>query len=923
MDFRILGPVEAASEGRPLPLGPPKQRAVLVELLRNGGALRREQLIESLWSDEPPKSAVGSLQVYVHGLRRALGSERIETIGTAYRLRLEPEDSVDADELARLVGRARAALAQERAAAALTDLSAALDLWRGAALADVAGLGELGLFARELEEKRLDALELRNEAWLALGHHDLVLEEIDRLIEGEPFRERLRAQQILALYRDGRQAEALAAYRSTRDVWSDELGLEPTRELRDLERAVLRHDETLAAPGARQTVRHRFPAPPTALVGRGLEIASVAALLRGQARLVTLLGPGGTGKTRLAIALAEELELEFRDGVVFVDLSPVADPQLLVPTIAEAIELSADADAVPEHLAERELLLVLDNVEQIVDAADDVAALLAAAPRLRVLATSRTPLRLTAEHEYHVRPLPVPRANADEEELAQTEAVQLFLARARAAGRELGASADVGALCRRLDGLPLALELAAARTKLLSPSEILTRLEREPTQLASPARDVPARHSTLAATIQWSLDLLDEPARRAFARLGVFAGGCTIDAASHVGVDVDSLGTLVDMSLLQRQERAGHARLVMLETVRAFASERLEAGGGEETRLAHALWLTELAEQIEAELTRRGNTAERLDELEAELDNIRAALEWTAHAGHVDVALRLISATRPVWEIRGHLREGSRWVDEVLAAADDGWPELRAKALGFAGTAALRRGSIDEASARWQEMLELYEALGDREGIARGLSDVGTAAAARGDWERSSDLLERAATIFRELGASKRLAIALANLGHVAGHLGDLATAHDVTVEALELERGVGDEQRQAISLNNLGGYAAEAGDHDGARHWLGECIALARKVGYREVLAHALVTHARMALTEGDAAEAARYAAAADVIFEEAGVQMPGVEGEQFAALKEDAERRLGAETHAAVRAEAARTPVDEILLEAASSRS
>lgn len=923
MNFRILGPVEADSDGRPLPLGPPKQRAVLVELLRSGGALGRERLIESLWSEEPPKSAVGSLQVYVHGLRRALGVDRIETIGTAYRLRLEPGDTVDADELARLLGRARAALGQERPDAALTDLSAALDLWRGAALADVAGLGELGLFARELEERRLEALELRNEAWLALGRHDLVLEEIDRLIEGEPYRERLRAQQLLALYRDGRQAEALAAYRATRDVWSDELGLEPTRELRDLERAVLRHDETLAAPGAQQPARRRFPAPPTPLVGRGLEIASVAALLRSQVRLVTLLGPGGTGKTRLAIALAEELELEFRDGVVFVDLSAVADPQLLVPTIAEAIDLSADADAVAEQLAARELLLVLDNVEQIVEGADEVAALLAAAPRLRVLATSRTPLRLTAEHEYHVRPLPVPRADAGEEELAQTEAVQLFLARARAAGRELAPSAEVGALCRRLDGLPLALELAAARTKLLSPAEILTRLERGLTQLASPARDVPARQSTLAATIQWSLDLLDDEARNAFARLGAFAGGCTLEAAAHLGIDVDSLGTLVDMSLLQRQERTGRARLVMLETVRAFATELLEAGGDEEARLAHALWLTELAEQIEGELTRRGNTAERLDELEAELDNIRAALEWTVRADHVDVALRLISATRPVWEIRGHLREGSRWLDEVLAAAGDRRPELRAKVLGFAGTAALRRGSIDEADVRWQEMLHLYEALGDRDGIGRGLSDVGTAAAARGDWERSSELLGRAAAIFRELGESKRLAVVLSNLGHVAGHLGDLATARDVTVESLVLGREVGDEQRQAISLNNLGGYAAEAGDHEEARHWLGECIELARKLGYREVLAHALVTHARMALSEGDAAEAARYAAAADHIFEEAGVEMPGVEGELFAALKEAACAQLGAGAYAAVRAEAARAPVDEILLKAASSRS
>ena len=907
MEFRILGPVEVVVDGRPVALGPPKQRAVLVELLRARGAVGRDRLIASLWRDEPPKSAVGSLQVYIHGLRRALGEGRIETVGAAYRLRLDESDRVDADDFTRLAERARAAVAYDRAADAVNDVVAALELGRGAALADVAELGELSRFAAELEERRIEALELRNDAWLELGRHDLVLDEIDRLVAAEPYRERFRAQQILALYRDGRQADALAAYRATRDAWDEELGIEPTPALRELERAVLRQDDALAGPHEQQQAERRpLPEPPTPLVGRRLEIASVAALLRNQARLVTLVGAGGTGKTRVALAVAAELELEFTDGAVFVDLSPIDDPQLLLPTIAAALDVSPDA--VAGQLASRNLLLVLDNLEQIVEAASDVAVLLSAAPRLRVLATSRTPLRLAAEHEYPVQPLPVPRPGASTEELARNEAVQLFVTRAHAVGMELAAGPEVAALCRRLDGLPLALELAAARTKLLRPADILERIERDVSLLASSARDVPRRQATLAATIQWSLDLLADEERRAFGRLGVFAGGFTIDSAAHVGVELDLLASLVDKSLLQRRD----GRFAMLETVRPFAIELLD----DDIRRMHAEWSTALAERVESQLISDADTVALLDELESELDNIRSALAWTIDAHEIELALRLVSATRPLWEIRGRLREGAQWLDRVLDAAGDEHPELRAKVHGFAGVAAFRRGAVDAADTHWRTMLALFEQLDDREGIARGLSDVGTAAAARGDWEESRGLLEQAATAFRELGERKRLAVVLGNLGHVAGHVGDFSGGIALTLEALELEREVGDKQRQAISLNNLGSFAAETGEHDEARRWLGECAELSLEIGYREVIAHALVTHAKIALAESDPAEAARIAAAADVVFADLGSEMPGVEGERFAELKDEVRSQLGDDEYARIREEVETGSVEDALL-------
>jgi tetratricopeptide (TPR) repeat protein len=473
---------------------------------------------------------------------------------------------------------------------------------------------------------------------------------------------------------------------------------------------------------------------------------------------------------------------------------------------------------------------------------------------------------------------------------------------------ELSAGEDIAALCRRLDGLPLALELAAARTKLLGPSQILERIERDVSLLASSTRDVPRRQSTLAATIQWSLDLLSEHQRRAFGRLGVFAGGFTVDSAAHVGVDLDSLASLVDKSLLQRRE----GRFAMLETVRPFAIELLD----DDIRRMHAEWLTELAERVESQLISDADTVALLDELEHELDNIRTALGWTIDAQEIELALRLVSATRPVWEIRGRLREGAGWLDRVLEAAGDTHPELRAKVHGFAGTAAFRRGALDAADEHWRTMLALFEQLGDDEGIARGLSDVGTVAAARGEWEQSRELLERAATGFRELGERKRLAVVLANLGHVAGHVGDFAGGIAFTVEALELQRELGDRQREAISLNNLGSFAAETGEHDEARRWLGECAELALKIGYREVIAHALVTHAKIALAQGDPSESARAAAAADVVFADIGSEMPGVEGEDFAVLKNEARAVLGDEEYVRIRTEVEAASVEDALL-------
>jgi predicted ATPase/DNA-binding SARP family transcriptional activator len=922
MELRILGPLEAVDDSGNVALGGPKQRAVLAELLFHANrAVSREQLIDAVWGSEPPAKAAGTLQVYVHGLRRALGQNRIETAGSAYRLRVEAGE-LDLDRFEELVARARAALDQERPTAAADDLETALALWRGAPLADLADESAARATARELEERRLAAVELRNDALLALGRHDEVLSRLDRLVAEHPYRERLRAQQILGLYRAGRQTEALAAYQAARSAWIDELGVEPSPALQELERSVLRHDPSLAAPAVeRPAALGRLPVPPTPLVGRRLESAAVVSLLRSEARLVTLVGPGGTGKTRLALAVAEELAPVFAGGAVFVDLSGVFEADLFLPTVARALGVAdtgaALLDSLSDQLRDRPLLLVLDNLEQIPEAAPVLARLLAATAHLRVLATSRAPLRLSGEHQYPLQPLPLPRPNVtDVDELARNEAMQLFAMRARAVDPSFrlddASAASVAAICRSLDGLPLALELAAARVNVLPPATMLARLEDRPESLGAGPRDLPARQSTLAATIQWSYDLLAEPEREAFACLGVFAGGCTIEAAEQVcGIDLDVLGTLAENSLL----RSRGGRFTMLETVRRQALDRLGDDDREATQRRLAEFLTELTESMEAELPTSAEPAVWLDRVEAEHDNVRVALAWALDTGMTDLALRLASALRTFWDVRGHLGEGRRWLDDAIAAAPPTATREYWQALTVSAALAFHAGDLDGAGERYEQVLEIALALGDEDVIARGYSDLGTVAAAVGDLGRASELLGEAADRFRAIGERRRLAIVLGNVGHVAAQRGDYETAIEVTTEALSIQRELGDRLNECVSLLNLGTSALETNDHAGAHEWLRRCLSQAVELRYQEVLAYALAALVRMHEAEGDHLAAARLAGTTDRVLAESGVGLLAGPRALFDEAKEAAEAALGEEEYERARAEGESTSVEDAL--------
>jgi predicted ATPase/DNA-binding SARP family transcriptional activator len=934
IEFRLLGPVEAVGNEGPLPLGAPKQRALLALLLLNGDAVvPRERLVDALWGDAPPRSAVASLQVYVHALRRAVGADRIETRGTGYRLRLDP-DELDATRFGRLVEQGRDALASGAPADAAEDLRGALRLWRGAPLADLAGEPLTEAEAPRLEEQRLQALELLQDAELALGQHDALVPELQSLIAAEPYRERFRAQYALALYRSGRQADALAACRAARELLMEELGIDPSPELRELEGRILRHDPALAAPEAPAPARMQLPTPPTPLVGRRLEVAAVCALLRrDDVRLVTLTGPGGAGKTRLALAAAAELGPDLRDGAVFVDLASVRDPTLLGPSIAHTLGLAEGVETVEEtlieHLRPSSMLLLLDNLEQLTPDVALVAQILAAAPRLLVLATSRTPLRIAAEHEYPVPPLAIPdhRPGTSFEALVANDAVRLFAARARAVDPEFELddrnAGAVARVCERLDGLPLTIELAAARSKLLPPETMSLRLDRALDLLVGGARDLPDRQRTLRATLEWSHGLLSEDESRLFARLAVFAGGWTLETAEAVcgdeGLDVlDTLASLVDESLVRTVRRpAVEPRFAMLETIREYAGELLEASGEAETlRRRHCEHILARAEEGAAAWLAGTAAHESLyPVLDEEHDNLRAALVWAATAGEIELEVRLAVAARWYWVVQGHLSEGRRFFDEIFARTAGAPKELRARALVHGAIFPFRQGDTSVAAALLQESLDLYRSLGDEEGIARATAELGGVAIAELDLDRAAALYEESVPLFRSQGKPMRVAAALGNLGTVAQMRGDPATAVRYYGEAIEVGREAGDEDGLAVNLHNLGRSELALRRSDRALQALLESLAIGRRLGYRELIAYCLGGFAELAMIDEDALRAATLLGASERLFSEIGAIPSPDEAQVQQRVAEHTVEVLGSERASELRAQGAALNLDELL--------
>jgi predicted ATPase len=576
-------------------------------------------------------------------------------------------------------------------------------------------------------------------------------------------------------------------------------------------------------------------------VGREREVAEVVSLVHEGARLLTLTGAGGSGKTRLALEAAAELMPEFKAGVFWVGLAPLRDPALVGDTIA--LTLGAK-NGLADQIGERELLLLLDNLEQVVEAAPELSLLVEACPNLKLLVTSRELLRVRGEVEYPVLPL------------AEPEAVELFCARAGALPDE-----SVHGLCRALDNLPLALELAAARASVLSPKQILERLSKR-LDLLRGGRDADPRQQTLRATVEWSHELLSAEEQRLFASLSVFVGGCTLESAEEVAqADLDRLQSLVD-------NRHTEDRFWMLQTIREYAAERLD---DDETQMRHAEWFLVLAEEAEPELMGAAQ-AVWLGRLDAEHDNLRAALAFVRRSGRSALELRLAGALWRFWYLRGFLNEGRSRLEEILAAAGGDLAVEHEKILYGAAVLAHRLGDYDRAEELATERLVISRALGDLKLIASSLLCLGLMVHTKGEHERALALYTEGADLARKEGDKVVLAMIVANLGTLAYSQGDYVTARSRFEEDVALYREIADPHGLAVSLLNLGGLARKQGQIDEARAFGHEALDLAHGLGDKEAMMACLEGLGEQAASEGRADRAARLLGASDALREDTG---------------------------------------------------
>ena len=908
-EFRVLGPIEVAGNGQLADLGGLRERTLLACLVLSANRIvSADRLADDLWSGRPPPHSAATLRVYIARLRRSLGgaASALVTQPPGYRLGIAPAD-LDAECFLSMAGRGRAQLAAGQPEDAAATLCTALALWRGQALSDVADLAFAQADIRRLEEARLTALEDRIDADLGCGRHVAVVAELDGLTARHPLRERLCGLQIRALYRCGRQGDALGSFERLRARLARELGIDPTPELRRLHEALLRQDPGLswrpAAPrpvaagadarvagadarvaggppaglsagqalrgaAARDEPGGRLPAEATTFIGREAALERIGALL-GQSRLVTLTGPSGSGKSRLALRAAAGLSPRFADGARFIQLASVPKPELVLSAVASALSVREGPDrplldVITLQFRDREALLVLDNCEHLLAPAAEVAGtLLAGCPAMRILVTSQVRLRVSGEAIWQVPPLSVPAAGGiDAVAALRSESVRLFCDRARLArpGFTLTAAnvAAVAELCRRLDGMPLAIELAGARADVLTAGQLTARLDDRFRWLTGGSRTGLPRHQTLRAALEWSHDLLTEAEQACFRRLTVFAGSCTIDAAEVVCAGGElpensvlaAVTALAERSLLTTAEHLGSMRYGMLESVRQYARMRLDEAG-ELALLSGALaaWALDLVRQADLDGPDQGAW---LDLIAADHDNLIAALEWSLSAVRSQAAgsaLALAAGLAPFWKVRGYLNPGRRWLDDALAAAGpDADPRARAEALDGAGLLAAACAEHDAQRGYQHESLAIWRRLGQPASIAGTLADLGSAAHTRAEYGAAQQMFGEALTLARSAGDPIGVARSLSGLGVLALHTDDLTTATGYFTEAIARFAEAGDLRRATLVLGNLGVVAINQGDFKLAAARLGEHLANARRLGDHKLIAGSL-TNLGMAL--------------------------------------------------------------------------
>jgi len=854
LEYRVLGPLQVQRDGADIALTAPKLQAVLlVLLLRPNEIVSADQLIDALWSDQAPDSARKLIHVYVSQLRAALGADAIETVGQGYRIQVAPM-GLDAARFDRMRRDGRQALADGNAELALALSRRALALWRGPALREVADEPYGSAEASRLDELRLECTEDELDAEIALGHHADVVGRLQQLCAEHPLRERVRERLALALYRCARQTEALDVLAAGRKVLLDELGLEPGKSSQDLEWAILNQDPELEGPlGGGTAWSAQVPAPSSTLIGRREELEQLRELLlRDDVRIVTISGAGGSGKTRVALELARSAGSAFANGAAFIELAAIQDPTLVPATIAHGLGVPetpqmTPAVALADWLQTRDLLLVIDNFEHLVDGADGLARLVQRAPRLTLLVTSRRVLHVSGEHVFPLRPLPV------------EDAVALFSERAAARDRTStppdGSLDIITQICRRLDCLPLAVELAAARSTTLPPQVLLDRLSDQVASLGIGPRDAPARQQTLADTLRWSTDLLSAEQRRTLARLSVFVGGASIDAAETIcDTEIEHLAALIDSSLLQRTGVGGEVGLSMLETIREHAAALLDSDG--DRAVAQRRHASYYADRVEAAAERGpASQAQTLSLIDADLDNLRAAMDRSEVAGDDRTALRIATALYRYYYLRSLFREGR---DRIRGPLDRGAgdPGLQALALRAVSGLCFLLGDLDTAESYALRGIEIGTAAGSRYAVMAAHTVLSHVARERGAFATAMDHLHSSEAIAKELGLDQDVLVANTNLGELALAVGDLDEARRRWEHTMSCYAE--DDENCTFALLGLGAVSYRQGRLAEATQHFARAGDLADRAGWMHNSTMALVGLAGIAADQGDFLEAA-----------------------------------------------------------------
>jgi predicted ATPase/DNA-binding SARP family transcriptional activator len=906
MRFGVLGSLEVWTTGsRSVTIPERKVRAVLADLLVNRGTpVSADRLIDDLWGDRPPANPARVLRSKISQLRAVLeaaepgGRDLVVRRQPGYLLQVRPS-TVDADDFEALLARAYQSRDPRIRATLLSD---ALALWRGPALADFADEEFVRSWASGLEERRLAALEELVELRLERGEHALLVGELADLVERYPSRERFRSVQLRALYRAGRQGEALAAYHELSRHLRDTLGIEPSPELAALHLAMLHHDPALAAPAGPPRPPTNLPTPVTALVGREEAVSDTCALLQDH-RVVTLLGPGGVGKTRLALEVSRRLSDQFPDGLWFVELAALEAPDgapsphaagqspagealaRVTQLVAGVLGLRDEGppgvvlghggpsalDRLATVLSGRRVLLVLDNCEHLVEAAAELGKrLLHAAGDVRILATSREPLGIFGERLQTVRPLTFPAATAaaglSATELASYSAIELFVARATATAPDFALDAEraalVAAICQRLDGIPLALELAATRVRSLGVHQLAARLDDRFRVLASGERGAPLRQRTLQGMIDWSWELLGDQERVVLRRLAVHAGGCTAEAAEAVcsaaGVlpdeVLDTLSRLVDRSLVVMVDEPDGVRYRLLESVLAYGLERLrEAGEIDQVRDRHSRYFLDFAEQADPQL--RGHDQRRwLRRLDAETANLHSALDHAIRQGDAGLALRLTCAQSWYWVLRGRLNEGSAALARALDIPDPEPGTLRLTAETWHSAISALAGREPDPVRRLRgELADPRGQGGDPYGLIRAQGLLAVVTPRASDPAAGVDLVNRSLSISRALGYRWGIAAALSTRAWDALMRNEFDALRRDAEESLALFRELGDQWGVLHATDPLAAMARIQGDLATAGRLNLQGMQVAQDLGLLPKLAYLLCERGQIAMLTGD----------------------------------------------------------------------